>query len=471
MVRMSRFYLGLVVVGLVAGPFRAISTGWPSADQSSQERYQSSDAAVAKVEALQRLRELERHARLQPLEELVNSYRARHEACVNVGSGLPGKYVKVTGGVSVGVRNGLPAVLTGLLLALITDRCLFVDFAFYEDLFQPDLDFSWNHHVERLLAQGHDPNKPPNEPRRLPGTGTGPVSEVAEVWMLQNLTDLSQGHYGIEVKNDCDCVEWTPALLQSNPFHQDFIDLYFPTREIFAALAPFMLKVTPQVENRTAAFKQDNFKLFTIGIQITRHRCDAWPDEIIDRKELPCALRPSIESYCAVARSIQLSHGLNDNDVRFFLVADDPDVYDQVAEILGRERVIFTDNGIPRMQKADHIQYAPNANTAQLETNLMDLALLSRCDDLVMTVTSSTGYIAAAWGGIAPVHMLYGKHQSAQNPYWFRAINSEPCYWQAKDMMRALDTEGLERFRSNPFWMQYSQCHHAVRLPASAKSW
>lgn len=68
------------------------------------------------------------------------------------------------------------------------------------------------------------------------------------------------------------------------------------------------------------------------------------------------------------------------------------------------------------------------------------------------------------------VHMLYGKHHSAQNPYWFRAISSEPCYWQAKDTMRALDTEGLERFRSNPFWMQSSQCHHAVRLPASTKS-
>lgn len=110
--------------------------------------------------------------------------------------------------------------LAGFLLALITDRCLFVDFAFYEDLFQPDLDFSWKHHVERLLAQGHNPRKPPNEPKRLPGTGPGPISEVAEVWMLQNLTELCQPHYGIEVRNDCDCVDWTPALLQSNPFHQ-----------------------------------------------------------------------------------------------------------------------------------------------------------------------------------------------------------------------------------------------------------
>lgn len=51
---------------------------------------------------------------------------------------------------------------------------------------------------------------------------------------------------------------------------------------------------------------------------------------MMDRKELHCALQPSMESFCTVARSIQLSHGLRDGDVRFFLVADDPEVYDQV---------------------------------------------------------------------------------------------------------------------------------------------
>ncbi|BDA47125.1 probable galactoside 2-alpha-L-fucosyltransferase [Coccomyxa sp. Obi] len=466
----SRFYAGLVVFGLITGPFRAKASGWPllNAEQSSSEHYHSSDAAIAKVEAIQRLKASEWQARSQPLEALLHSYRSRHEACVKAGNDLPGKYVKVTGSDNIGIGNGLPAVLTGLLLALITDRCLFIDFAFYEDFFQPDLDFSWKHHAERLVAHGHDPTKPPIEPKVLLGTSTGPVLEIAEAWLFQNLTEVYQGDYGIEVFDDCD---WTPALLQSNPFHQDFIDLYFPTREIFASLAPFMLKVTPRVENRITAFRQQNFKLFTIGLQIRRHKCDGGPDETIDKKEVHCALRPSIESFCAVARSIQLSHGLNDKDVRFFLAADDTEVYDQVAEILGRERVIFTDNGIAPLHKVDHIQYTPSGNPGTLETGLMDLALLAQCDDIIMTITSSYGYIAGAWGGLAPVHMLYGKHQTVQNPYWFRAINSEPCYWQAKDMMRALDIKGVERYRSNPFWMQYSQCHHAVKLPPTAESW
>lgn len=48
----------------------------------------------------------------------------------------------------------------------------------------------------------------------------------------------------------------------------------------------------------------------------------------------------------------------------------------------------------------------------------------------------------------------------AQNPYWYRAISSEPCYWQAKNMMKDLDAKAVNRFHSNPFWMQYTQCHN-----------
>ncbi len=61
------------------------------------------------------------------------------------------------------------------------------------------------------------------------------------------------------------------------------------------------------------------------GVQIRRRKCNG------DENELLCELRPTIESYCTVARHIQLMHGLHDNDVRFFLAADEPETYTQVA--------------------------------------------------------------------------------------------------------------------------------------------
>lgn len=57
--------------------------------------------------------------------------------------------------------------------------------------------------------------------------------------------------------------------------------------------------------------------------QIRRRKCDF--------EELHCDTRPSIESYCDVARSIQLARGIADSDVRFFVAADVPETYPQVC--------------------------------------------------------------------------------------------------------------------------------------------
>ena len=56
-----------------------------------------------------------------------------------------------------------------------------------------------------------------------------------------------------------------------------------------------------------------------------------------------------------------------------------------------------------------------------------------------------------------------------QNPYWYRAITSEPCFWKGKVYMHnkaaTLGTLGdneIAVFKSSPFWMQYTQCHMAM---------
>ena len=56
----------------------------------------------------------------------------------------------------------------GFFLALLLERCFFVDFPFYNQHFAHELDFSWAHHQERLLRFGHDPNATENQPERVP---------------------------------------------------------------------------------------------------------------------------------------------------------------------------------------------------------------------------------------------------------------------------------------------------------------
>ena len=77
-------------------------------------------------------------------------------------------------------------------------------------------------------------------------------------------------------------------------YMQGFLDKHFPTREVFAALAAFVLQVAPDTEQEIQAYKAKRFKLYTIGMQIRRRKCNG------DRKDLHCEYRPSIESYCQV---------------------------------------------------------------------------------------------------------------------------------------------------------------------------
>ena len=135
----------------------------------------------------------------------------------------------------------------------------------------------------------------------------------------------------------------------------------------------------------------------------------------------------------------------------------------QVAAILGEARVVHSANGIaPGAYGGTSNAWSgtggPNAGTK--ESALVDLALLARCDDQVTTLASSFGYVAAAWAVSAPVHMLFGNHAGEANPYWYRALSSEPCFWQSRPMMRAVNATVLARFKANPFWTQYMQCHY-----------
>lgn len=101
----------------------------------------------------------------------------------------------------------------GLLLALMMDRCLFVEFPFFNKFFDHELDFSWKRHAKRLLAHGHNATAPENVPDRIP---FGYVT-IADVWMFKNMTAYFEPHYGVEMWKDLD---WSAALLVNNPHHK-----------------------------------------------------------------------------------------------------------------------------------------------------------------------------------------------------------------------------------------------------------
>lgn len=83
----------------------------------------------------------------------------------------------------------------------------------------------------------------------------------------------------------------------------------------------------------------------------------------------------------------------------------------QVVELLGQDMVIYRhDNGVGTVKS----KVIGVHNPGTPESALIDMRLLSECSELVITVASSYGSVAAAWGGIAPVQMLHGLHANVQ---------------------------------------------------------
>lgn len=78
---------------------------------------------------------------------------------------------------------------------------------------------------------------------------------------------------------------------------------------------------------------------------------------------------------------------------------------------MGRDRVIYrADNGVGSVKSQVIGVYNPGTP----ESALIDMRLLSECSELVVTVGSSYGSVAAAWGGVVPVQMLHGLHKNVQ---------------------------------------------------------
>ena len=64
-----------------------------------------------------------------------------------------------------------------------------------------------------------------------------------------------------------------------------------------------------------------------------------------------------------------------------------------------------------------------------------------------------------ALAGITPVNLVHGEHANVHNPYFFRAINSEPCYYGSKGVLKHASEEAKAALQDNPLWFQYASCH------------
>ncbi len=119
--------------------------------------------------------------------------------------------------------------------------------------------------------------------------------------------------------------------------------------------------------------------------------------------------------------------------------------------------MLWTDNGID----TNEATAAGNPGTEQ--SAVVDMMLLSQCDDLIVTYGSSFGFCAHGIGGIHGIYLYPGHHHDAAHVWHSRIITSEPCAWTVPYILFAdyPDKDAIKMtFKAlSPFWQHHSQCH------------
>lgn len=267
------------------------------------------------------------------------------------------------------------------------------------------------------------------------------MSPTDPLYVTGNFTNLWAAQDAVDIHYDND---YLVPLLLSNPHYRGFFDQYFPDREIFHPMSGFLFNLHPRQEAAAQAFRAANFGAFTVGLQIRT------------QKPLgPGLADPAVSHYCALARALQLKEGHADDRVRFFVATDSKEAVEAVRRALGSERVVST-NG----EGAKEATGTQAGNPGTEESAVLDMRLLSMTDALLVTSASSFGYVAAAWGGILPIHVLHrAKTPSMLNPYFFTPLDTEPCYWGAhRYFIDKAPREAVDLLKDNPMWMQYAHC-------------
>ena len=98
----------------------------------------------------------------------------------------------------------------------------------------------------------------------------------------------------------------------------------------------------------------------------------------------------------------------------------------------------------------------------------------TKCCQISHAVTTSLGNLHSASNNGLHFHHAYAntymaKFDLVQNPYWYKALNSEPCISKGYSLMGdghlsgVLNESAIQVFKSSPFWMQSLQCHSSMK--------
>ncbi|CAG8791242.1 6548_t:CDS:1, partial [Racocetra persica] len=170
-----------------------------------------------------------------------------------------------------------------------------------------------------------------------------------------------------------------------------------------------------------------------------------------------------------------LMMGIEGKNISVFIASDTNEGRDELERLLNSGQYINNNTINVVYVKNDMRIHNPMTFNPGTEANaLIDMKILSFCDDLAITYGSSFGFIAAGWSYTAvtrqrgpfvlmPVEKSPTRYFTAEDKVLvWGAGSSEPCMYLSKLLIRQEDKEIVDIFKTNPLWLHYSQCHWPV---------
>ncbi|CAG8510725.1 16283_t:CDS:1 [Dentiscutata heterogama] len=355
----------------------------------------------------------------------------------NSSTKLP-KVIVVHVHMDAGLGNRLPGLICGFLYSMITDRLFFID-GFYNflEIFEKDFEHDWES-VANLYNNSSF--------KYLHNDGDNEFQLITR----GNLNNEEINSYDILYVQSYDYV---CAPIISNPNYKEWISSIIPDNKIYGSISQKLLRLKRNIIKKVADFVDNNFGEYNIGIHLRVHKNGYTHD-----------FETPTEHYCYTAK--MLITGMEKKNVTIFIAADDNANRDILINCLYSS--LGSKNDSVKIVHAgnDMDIYEDSVNPGTEIGALADLKILSLCDDLVVTFGSSFSFIASGWsyksshlwGPYVVMPVKNNDDDFGNDKIWvWKAMFNEPCMYTSKSLLKNSDPETVKVFKTNPFWMYYSE--------------
>jgi len=348
-------------------------------------------------------------------------------------SGRQHKYLVVRFSEQAGLANRILSLTSAFVVALLTNRTFLVDLSYKASQFQlkalfADPDFYWDLTTEAQLSGLSLSDLRQKLFHKDVPSWKFYQHYTRELDMIHCSPDLIR-----EIKKHSFIVigshqYFLPALLH-NPHYSALLKDWFGD-DIFGVLSSFLFRPVASIKAEVKRFYDEHLTQYrTLGIQV---RTSWVPNS--ELQALAGLATSCVKNWCTENYN-------NGRPVRFFVATDSLDIRNEL------EQALEDADGGSSYEDGRLLSYHPSVQTREttrgIQEALIDILLLSQCDDLITSSFSTFGYLASGFASKRPLILTPGpvagksvwhyqglqySAQYASRTLCARLPTSQPCY-------------------------------------------